>query len=213
MIVRINPQNFPALLVLRRQFLSARFPQEPVTEQQVQTLPHPQATAILHTAGGYCIFHPTDWQGQTVLWADELYLQPQSRKQGNLQEFADWLRNYCEYNGIAVVMGMAFSLEEALPLKNHLQAKPVAQILRVAVSDLFYRPTEQTNPTAPSDRQAEFLPPKPKRERKPRVKQVATNEEDSVEFIADTAIRGSNGATLTHKSGVALPLPLSPENM
>lgn len=220
MVIRANAQSIPTLLVLRKQFLETRPRSAPLTDQELQTMPHPQCVAVLHTAGGYALFHLGEWEHQPVLWMDELFLQPAARKQGLLKEFVDWVRGYCEYNGISTVMGMAFSFEEGLPLKTHTTAKPVAQILQVPVSELYYRPSEQQVNAAP----VPIVEPVQRRPRKRKTKDPYTPEQlrqlrepteirTYQEPPAQQAASYQSNNTLEHRAGVPLPLPLSPERM
>jgi hypothetical protein len=211
MIVRVDALNAETFLVFRSQFLRARLPHTQVTEEVTRTMPHGQCTAILQSDGGYALFHPGDWQGQPVLWIDELYLQPQARKQGHLQELVEWIRTYCEYNGIPAVMGMAYSLEEGLPLKKHTGVFPVAQILRIAVADLSYRLTPQQPVSPAATGTTQPLPVTPHQRKRQR--KAERQRERDVERVDRAMPAESNGTVLQHRSGVVLPLPDDPNRM
>lgn len=226
MITRATLDSLPRLLTLRQHFLAVHpRPAAPSTEQAAQAILQGQSIgALVNDQDGYFLAHAGPWQGYASLWIDEVYLRPEVRKRGMLAEIVTWWRGYCHYNGLSLVVGMVFSLEEGKPFRQHLGAVPACTMLQVAVADLEYRPSvlpvlTQTPHTLPEL----SLPPalaatKPRRSRsaRPKVQAEATiipGGEGSVEQRGIPAGTQPNGVQVQTRHGQVLPLPARPEEM
>jgi hypothetical protein len=99
---------------------------------------------------GYFVTGLQVWNGQQVLWADELYLVPEARKQGRLEDITSWLQWLARTSGATAVMGLVTSLQEGKVFQDRLGMQPHAMILSVSVRDLRYRPAAPTAVAEPA---------------------------------------------------------------
>lgn len=221
MITRVTLASLPRLLSLRQRFMVEHPRPAAVPLQQVaESIAQGQSLgALIHDQEGYFLAHVSPWQGQSALWIDEVYLRPEVRKRGILAEIAAWWKGYAEYNGLSLVVGMVFSLEEGKPFRQHLGAVPACTMLQVVVADLEYRPSVVPVHTQVPQALPEVLSPfppaatKPRRSRatRPRVKAEATViPATEAEWAPE---RRPNGAQVQTRQGVVLPLPARAEEM
>lgn len=233
MITRVTPDSLARLLKLRQQFLAVYLrPAAPTIEQAATALLNGQSIgALINEQDGYFIAHAAPWQGQSALWIDEVYLRPEFRKRGVLAEIAAWWKGYAEYNGLALVVGTVFSLEEGKPFRQHLGAIPACTILQVAVSDLQYRPSllpVTAHPQA-AEVPAGESPLPPPVARRPRKKRGQVKAEGTVipareksqldatkeafEYARATSARLLANGIEIERHGKLLPLGARPEEM
>ncbi len=223
MITRVTLDSLPRLVNLRQQFLAVYHrPGAPSHEQAATAIVQGQSIgALVNEQAGYFLAHVAPWQGQAVLWIDETYLKQEARKRGTLAEIAAWWKGYCEYNGLSLVVGMVFSLEEGKPFRQHLGAIPACTILQVAVTDLEYRPSLLPVTTHPQVVEApaevppqESLPPARTRKRRPQAKADGSVPSPVVEDypMGLASERPKNGVQF-ERHGKFLPLGGRPEEM
>jgi GNAT superfamily N-acetyltransferase len=143
MVIRVSPHSVDPLYRLRVEFVAQHGRHGMPRGEQVLTgiADGTLSGLLLDDQQGYALFHLADYNGARVVWLDELYLSPAARKQGRLQEFADWLKEYCRYTGLAAIMGTVFTAAEGEPFLKHLGAEPVCMILRVPAATLAYKRT------------------------------------------------------------------------
>jgi hypothetical protein len=174
MVIRVSQPSLEPLYRLRLEFVASHGRDGLPTSEQVVT-GIAQGTLVgvlLDDQQGYALVRPTTYNGVAVLWVEELYVVPAARKQGRLQEFADWLKEYCRYNGLTSLMGTVFTAAEGEPFLRHLGAEPVCMVLRVPAATLEYKrtvgPPAVVTPEPVTNGVVHEAPPPPRPPRKKR---------------------------------------------
>lgn len=80
---------------------------------------------------GYAIVTVEMWASNPVLWVHELYIVPDQRKHGHLKEWFTWFCEYCRYNGLVSILGMAAAPREYQAFVSHCGAEPIGVVFRV----------------------------------------------------------------------------------